>query len=287
MIESVIYKALKNIEDVAENTASYHHQPAVFFQQLPDDKDCNWDSSYMYPRIIYDVNWRCNSERKTDGEMAVDIFCTNESKTMPEELSQSIVSNLSNLFLTDESGTYCLLWDRTDSFDIEGKEPLVCGVSIAFDIVFYPKQEGAVPCPIWSVNQFIKARYPQCTLVGHDTVSEFLKASKECPVIYARKTDTKNIKTSYAMAWMQTDVNISVISDSVENTRAWVNDIVRDLSIEQETVMQNGSPYLIMSIAEVSTNEPVKTGQIVLSGQYGIMRKAEESVKLNNIYFEK
>ena len=285
MIETLIYKTLKGINYIAENAAIYDGSPAVFWQQLPHDKHEKW-KSLMYPRIVYDVNWRYNPERQTDGSMTVDIFCTNETMA-PEQFAEHIISEMSGLFLSDESGTYCLWWDGTNSFDMEGTEPLMCGVSIAFDIVFYPKQEGETPCPVWSINQFIKSKFPQCAVVGHDDISTFLRARKESPIVYVRQTDTKNIKTNYAMAWQQADMNISVISDDVENTKMWVNRLVREFSIEKETVMQNGSPYLIMDIMNSAANEPAKTGQIILSGQYGVMRGTNECIKLNNAYFEK
>lgn len=289
MIETLIYKAITNIEEVQNHASSYAGKPCVFYQQLPHDRERQWNSKEMFPRIIYNVDWVYNPERKTDGKMAVDIYCTNENSIGPEELGEALVAELSELFLTDRSGTYCLVWDRSDSFDIEGHEPLISGLTISFDVIRFPKQEGAEPCPIWSVNQFIKAMQPPCILIGHDTIPERLRATAKQPIVYVRRTDTRidPKKSTYAMAWMQTDINISVISSTVEETRQWTAAIQRDLAIEQETVMQNGSPYLIMKIAENSSNEPLKTGQLLLTGQYGVMRRAKDTTKLNNVHFKK
>lgn len=287
MIESLIYKTLIKVPSISNNMALYADKPAVFYQQIPHDIDKNWTNKGIYPNISYNVDWRYNPERKTDGSMEIDIYCNNESKAAPENLASEIVNNLSELFLTDESGTYCLLWDRSDSFDIEGKEPLVSGVTLLFDVLAFPKQESISPCPIWSVNTFIKENYSDCIMIGHDKVPESLRATSENPVVYVRKVNTKNIKTIYAMAWLEMDISISIISDNINNTRNWVSSIINKLSIEMETLMQTESPFLIMNINENTENDPLKTGQITISGQYGVMRKEKESIKLNNTNFRK
>lgn len=287
MVEELIYKVLQSTPGLAEHTAQYCSKPAIFFQQSPHDQDQKWSGGRMFPRMVYDVNWRYHPERKTDGSMNIDLFCNNESEFMPEQLAKNIVSHLSELFLTDESGTYCLLWDRTDSSDMQGPEPLVCGASIAFDIVRYPVQEGASPCPVWAVNQFIKQMQPACVLIGHDLLPQELRATAQKPIVYTKMVSARNLKTTFGMAWMQMDIAISVLSSNVEERRKWVTAILRDLSMEQEAVMQNGSPYLIMNITEETANDPVQTGQILLSGQYGVMRQMGEGVKLHNAHFKK
>lgn len=284
LIENLIYHALKSISYVSGNVAKYSNEPAVFYQQAPHDRDTLWNGA-MFPRIVYNVDWHYNPERKTDGAMAIVVYCNNENEVFPEEISRNIVDSLSELFLTDESGTYCLLWDRTESFDAEGNEPVVFGTSVTFDILAFPKQESDSPCPVWAANKFIKDMQPNCILLGHDTVPAYLKATALNPILYIKKANTSNLKTSYVMAWMSEDIMISVISESINETRQWVNTIVRGLQIEGETLMQNGSPYLITEIKENTSDDPLRTGQILVSGQYGIMRKQKEEIKLNHATF--
>lgn len=287
MIEDLIYSTILEIPEIKSNIVKYSGSPAVFYQQIPNDMDKGWKSSSMFPRISYNVNWSYNPERKTDGSMDIDIYCTNENNVSPEDLSISVVNGLTELFLTDESGTYCLVWDRSDSFEVEGGEPLISGVTASFDIVSFPNQEGISPCPIWSVNKFIKDTQPNCVLVGHDSISANLRATSKNPVVYVRKNNSRNISTSYAMAWMNADINISIISSDLEETRKWVSAVLQNFYVERETLMENGSPFLINDISESVSNDPLKTGQIVLSGQYGIMRKEKEGIKLNHAIFSR
>lgn len=287
LVEDLIYNALKEIPYVSENAARYSNNPAVFYRQAPHDKEKGWEKGAMFPCIIYNIDWRYNAERKTDGAMAIEVYCNTESRAFPEDISMHIVQSLSELFLTDESGTYCLLWDRSDSFEIEGNEPLTTGVAISFDILAFPKQEGITPCPVWAANQFIKQMQPNCILIGHDEVPAYLRATALNPIIYVRKANAKNVRTTYAMAWLSEDIIISVISSTINETRQWINAILMDFRIEGETVMQNSSPYLIRGIRENTSDDPLKTGQIVLSGEYGVMRKDTDGIKLNNINFER
>lgn len=282
LIENLIYETLKDISYISSKVAKYSNKPAVFYQQAPHDKDKSWGAS-MFPRIVYNIDWQYHPERKTDGTMAIEVYCNNENEVFPEDISASIVENLSELFLTDESGTYCLLWDSTNSFDMEGEEPLIAGTVLSFDVMAFPKQEGISPCPVWAANKFIKDMQPNCILLGHDIVPACLKATALHPVVYVKKANTNMIKTSFAMAWMSENIIISVISENINETRKWINAIIRDLQIEGETMMQNDSPYLITKIEENTSDDPLRTGQIVISGQYGIMRKQKEEIKLNHV----
>ena len=89
------------------------------------------------------------------------------------------------------------------------------------------------------------------------------------------------------MAWMKSTLNIVVVSSNIEETKKWVTAIYRDIAIEGETIMQNGSPFLVMEVQENTTNQPLNMGQITVTGQYGILRKEKEKEKLNHATFEK
>lgn len=281
----MIYEVLLSVPELQEHTAYYDAKPAIFYQQLPNDKDEKWEQ--WYPCVSYGVDWRYNTERKTNGYMAVDIYCSNTSKIAPEDLAMGVIRELSELFLTeDDKSTYCFLWDNMSSFEVQKKEPVVTGVTVTFDIIAFPNQEASVPSPVWSVNQFIEVFQPNCVLIGHDTLPKLLKATKEHPLIYVSKKDTKLISTSYAMAWIQETLHISVLSSDITETKKWVDALIRDLGIERETTMQNGSPFLIMQMSESSDTDPLKTGQISLIGEYGVLRKEKEKIKLNHAIFE-
>ncbi len=283
MVETLFYNVLKENETLKKELASYQREPAIFYQMLPHDMLENWKESF--PRMIYNIEWRYHAERKTDGNMAIDIYCTNENEKAPEDIAKEVVALFEGLFLTEKTDTYYAVWDRTDSFALEEEEPIVYGVRIYFDIYRFSKQEGVSPCPVWAMNQFIKEYQPNCILLGHDKVKEKLYATLKNPIIFVKKESSKNNKTSYAMAWMESTLHISVVSSDIEETRKWITAIYRDIAIEGETVMQNGSPFLVMDLQENAANAPFM-GQIIVTGQYGILRKEKEKIKLNHATFK-
>lgn len=284
MVETLFYNVLKENEILKKELASYQREPAIFYQIFPHDMAENWKESF--PRMIYNIEWRYHAERKTDGIMAIDIYCTNENKKAPEDIAKEVIALFEGLFLTEKSESYCAVWDRTDSFELEEGEPMVYGVRIYFDVYRFVKQEGVSPCPVWAMNQFIKEYQPNCILLGQDKVEEKLYATLKNPIVFVKKESSKNLKTSYAMAWMESTLHISVVSADIEETKKWITAIYRDIAIEQETVMQNGSPFLVMDLQENTANAPFM-GQIIVTGQYGILRKEKEKIKLNHATFQK
>lgn len=285
MIEDLIYKAISQIPLIAQQAAQYNHKAGVFYQQIPNDKDSLWNTPLMFPRVVYHTDWRYNGERKTDGNLYVDVYCLNESTVAPEDFAKSIMDSLDNLFLTKDGNTYCLLWMRSNHFEVTGKEPLVLGTTISFDIIAFPKQTNVIPSPVWGLNRFIKEMQPDCKIIGYDTIPEVLRASSDSPLIYVRMTNTKNVRTSYAMAWQSADIRIHVIAPAIFDANGWVQAILRDLSIERECLMQNDAPFLIFTISQGSQSNPIQEGQISLSGQYGILRKLKDDSKLNYAIF--
>ena len=283
MIETLFYNVLKQNKKLQQELACYKNEPAIFYQMLPHDKAENWKQSF--PRMVYNIEWRYHAERKTDGIMAVDIYCTNENKKAPEDIAKEVVAIFEGLFLTEKTDTYCAVWDRTDSFETEETEPVVFGARIYFDVYRFSKQEGVSPCPVWAMNQFIKEYQPNCILLGHDKIKEKQYATAKNPIVFVKKESSKNSKTSYARAWMESTLHISVVSSDIAETQKWITAIYRDIAIEGETIMQNGSPFLVMDLQENMTNAPFM-GQIIVTGQYGILRKEPQKTKLNHATFQ-
>lgn len=284
MVETLIYNTLQGCEVLQRELAVYEGKPAIFYQQLPHDME-QWQGDSSFPRVIYNIEWRYHPERKADGSMTIDIFCTNTTKIAPEDLAREIATVFEGLFLTEKEESYGVAWDRTDSFAMEGSEPMVSGVTMTFDVFRFVKQEGISPCPVWGMHTFLKEYQPNCILLGRDTLPEKLYATAKYPIVFVKKESSKTIKTSYAMAWLESTLSISVLSSNEEKTRKWVTALYRDIALERETVMENGSPFLVMDVQEMAGKLPLSMGQITVTGQYGILRQEPEGIKLNHGIF--
>ena len=98
MIETLFYEVLKQSEVLKKELACYGKEPAIFYQMLPHDMAENWKQSTSFPRMVYNIEWRYHAERKTDGIMAVDIYCTNENEKAPEDIAKEVVAMFEGLF---------------------------------------------------------------------------------------------------------------------------------------------------------------------------------------------
>lgn len=239
----------------------------------------------MYPCISYKTAW--NDTSACCGRMEAEVYCTNENEISPEFLAESMVKALSGMFLLKSSDMLFLLrWNYSDSFEVERKEPVISGVKVVFDMLRIPLQEEFLPCPVWSVNHYIKRYFQQCILIGYDALPSSFRATTKHPLVYVKKVEENHIRTSYAMAWMGIEINISVFCTNFEETEQWTSAMMQSFSIEKETCMKNGSPLLISDINRNMSHNPLEKGQITIIGEYGVMRKEEEKIKLNHAIFE-
>lgn len=292
-LEELIYQVVTSLPEIQAGLASYAGKPAVFYQQIPHNKERGWENGQQFPRIIYMADWEYSGKRKKSGRLAVDIFCTNENTIGPEQLSKALVAGLSDTILTKGGETCLIQWDRTEGFAVESKEPSVPGATVYFDILCFPVQEGESPCPVWGVNQFIADQFPEITVLGKRlggtgvAAEPVRRAAGESPFLYVQQVSQKNVNTNYARAWLHADLDISIFAGSLEGNKRWTEKIMRPLAIEQEAVMENGSPFLIMEINGGDSGDLEKKGQLLISGQFGIMRQERAKEKLRHINMER
>lgn len=284
--EELIYQQLIKLSCINQNLAKYRKNPAIFYQLIPHDKDKGWDTTDMFPRISYTVDWQYNEKRKSNGVMQIDICCTNENETTPEEFAREIEDNLSELFLTDESGTYCFIWNRSDSF-IDDTEPVIFGISIYFDVIHYPNQEK-FSYPVYAINQFIKEMQPNCIVLEHgEVLPATLRATDKNPIIYVEEISRKTISETYAMSTMEETLSILIFSFDTVDTGLWIKAISNDLHEKLEIPMKKYSSFLIENINEQMEIDPFRTGRITVIGDYRVMKNQEEETKLNHVTFNR
>ena len=291
MIEDLIFKAIVETEKIASHLAVYDNRAAVFYQQAANDKDVKWKGR-QFPRLDYVIDWQYNAERKTVGTMLINLWCTNEDEA-PENIGLIISNELSSLFVTDETGTYSLLWNRTDSFDVAGNEPQMCGVSIVFDVISFPIQfnnDGEAvygrPDPVLSICRYTKNLFPQSYVLGIDEMPEILRPSDENPVIYYRINSVSSaMRNQYAVAWMNASIIGHYIAPSTNKRLMLLKTITERLALAGEVITDDGSPMrLVNPLSYSMANNPITTGQLTVTGQYGVLREYEDVEPIKSIY---
>lgn len=288
MIEDLIQRALSGPE-IGGFLAAYAGKPAVFYQQAPHDLDKAW-AAVQYPRVDYTVDWQFDPERKAAGALLVNAYSlNNQNAAPPEEIGEAIKARLKDLFLTADGETYALAWGRTDAFDMGGEqEPATIGVTLQFDVLAFPAQQTAEPDPIEGANRWIKRRNLEAKVIGLDEMPALYWPTAENPVIYCRlQADGSKMRTSYAMAWMTSAIAIHVFASNITAQQRLCRDIAGRLSLEAEYVMGNGSPVLVKQTNINAGADPLRMGQIVFTGEYGVLRQEPESERLNRAIIQR
>lgn len=291
MIEDLISKAIVESESIAPHLAVYGDKAAVFYQQAAHDKDVRWKGR-QYPRLDYVIDWQYNAERKAEGTMLINLWCTNEDEP-PENIGLIISNELSGLFVTDETGTYSLLWNRTDGFDVAGSEPQMYGVTITFDVIAFPIQfnnggetKFGYPDPVLSICRYTKKLFPQSYVLGIDDMPEILRPSDESPVIFYRINNVSSaMRNQYAVAWMNASIIGHYIAPSTNKRLMLLKTITERLALDGDVIMDDGSPMrLVNPLSYSMANNPITVGQLTVTGQYGVLREYEDVEPIKSIY---
>lgn len=287
MIEDLIYKALNSIEGLIPLLALHNGEPAIFYQEAPHDVDPGWGES-QFPRVNYMVDWQYNAERKSEGTVAVDLWCLNNQEVSAEDLSIMIQSALSELFMTDQSGTYEMVWNRSDYFEGEGeKDPKIVGYTILFDILAFPNQQALTPSPVWALNSFIKKIEENAKVIGYDTLDELWRPSESAPAVYVRIASNDFSRSSYAVAWLKAVLNVHVIAPDPNARLNLLQKIIHELSLAGEAITDDGSPFFVQQIKHSMSTDPLRVGQMTVTGEYGVLPKEPDVPLLLNANFNR
>lgn len=270
MVEDLIYKALTGITKLTTLLATHNQRPAIFYQNAPHDRDSLW-GVLQYPRMDYTVDWQYNAERKTAGNLAINVWCLNNQAHSPENIEPIIRTGLSELFLTEGTDTFAILWARSDLFEAGGgQEPQVQGVTLSFDLLAFPSLLKGVNDPLEGVSMWFKQFLPTASIIGLDGLPSVLKATDEKPIIYCRLlSDTNVMRNSYAVAWISVTIAIHVFTGSMQFRQVKCREIVHTLALKGEIDLMDGSPMLLKQVTMNTSYDPLRQGQITLSGEYG------------------
>ena len=286
MIEELVNKALLGSKTLNDALATYDCEPAIFYERAAHDKDPSW-GEVQFPRCVYTVEWMYDAERTKSGVVSVDIISLADEGT-PVEIADGLVEELSGMFFTQEDQTtYSIIWSRSDSFTTDGEEPKKLGITVFFDIVEFPIQLTTTPDPVLSTMNWIKEHQPDINVIGKDGLDELWFPTDEKPACYVRLSgETSQVRPSYAVVWLRANMVVHIICPSAKARVTWLKKLADDLAIEGEIITDDDSPMFIKSLSINSGANPISAGQLMFDGEYGVLRKEPEKVKLIHPHFE-
>lgn len=285
---------------IAGMLAKYAGGPAFFYSKAPQDKSPGWEG-YKYPRVSFGIDTRQDPERKTAGTMSMNIFVTTECPEVggsdPDRaIEERLIELLSGAFFTDAEGnTYCLVWERSDSFVMENisaeTHPEVYGLTSTFEIMEFPPQFTTDPDPVQGLNRWTRANFPEAALIGYDNLPPVFRPDNEHPAIYWRfDGDETTDRQSYAVTWYNGTFCAHVICESVMERNRWIKVMVERAQMAGEVILPDTSPMFLKRIVIRHAADPLREGQIQIIGQYGVLeqqRKERAQFKLMHPYINK
>ena len=277
--------------------AVFDGQPAFFYQKAPHDDTPGWGTP-KYPRLDFNVDMRHDPERKTEGTMTFNIVCSRECPDIggqdPDRAIEARLMELvSGTFYTgSDRATVCAEWERSDEFVYESGEksnntpPEVYGLTVTFSIMAFPEQITTTPDPIQGLNAWTKRHFPKMTAIAYDDMPPVWKPTDENPAIYWRFTGTSSTnRQSYSVAWYTGTFAAHVIAESVAERNKWTKAIIEWAQLEGEVILPDTSPMFINRIAVRHNADPLRDGQLELTGQYGVLRVEDAQIRLLHPYY--
>jgi hypothetical protein len=281
MVEEKIYDYLINNQQIAQFLTSYGGKPAVFLQEAPADTAAGWDGG-QYGRLVFGVDYAGDPERSVSATLWVDVYSHKDGPD-PEEIAPVISDEMDNRFFADGNEVIALAWNATSGFQETRNDKLVNGVSLTFDVLYFPEQLTTEPDPVKAINWWTKERIPHALIIGVDELPESW-TPRENPTIYWRLGSigpSTLYPDTFNCTWHSVDLSGHFMIDDT-NTRLTVcKAIIDELAAAEPVIMADKSPMFVTRIAARTANDAIKTGQITVSASYGVLRKYREVPKLN------
>ena len=296
-ISGLVYREVTGDAQAAGMLAAYGGTPAFFNSKAPSDSRPGWGDA-RYPRADFTVDMRQDAERKTAGTLTVNIYVTADVPQVGDldpdrALERRLIELLSGVFFTDEAeGTFCTEWDRSDMFSFETQtgqtHPEVYGLSMTFDILAFPPQLTVDPDPIQGLNRWTKRIAPGAAAIGYDPLPEVFRPTDGHPAIYWRFRGAEaDNRQSYAVTWYNGTFCAHVMTEGVMERNRWIKAIVEAAQAEGEVILPDTSPMFIQRISIRHGADPLREGQLELTGRYGVLtqqRKERAQMKLMHAY---
>lgn len=282
MIEETLYEYLCNCEQLASMLAKYGEDtPAIFQQIAPQDSDPMW-KEMQYARIVYDIDKTGDVQRKISGMLYMDIMCSDES-TPPEDIETILKELIDGYFFVVDGMTYAAKWERSDSFKTEPNHK-VFGITVTFSLLAFPKQNTAEPDTVALMNTWAKELFPNATILNVSGTAAVFKPTDEAPAIYWSFQGLKDspISSVFHCTWIQNILTMHVMAPSETIRNAIVTQAMQELAAKTRVLFPDKSQFIIHSVAGNMSADPIKTGQLTVSGSYGLLRQYPASPILNH-----
>lgn len=119
------------------------------------------------------------------------------------------------------------------------------------------------------------------TAIACDSMPPVWRPSEENPAVYWRFEGTAGTdRQSYAVTWLTGTFAAHIITENVTERNKWTKAIIEQAQLDGEVILMDGSPMFINRIAVRHVADPLREGQMELTGQYGVLRVEDARIRL-------
>ena len=282
-MDEVIYEYLTEQQDLRDILTSWDERPAVFNREAPAAEDGYWANGAQSPRIIFGLDMQEDPERKISGTLTLDVYISTE--IFLEDIEPIVRNLLDQKFFSDTENTIAVNWRSNNPFYTPDKGDQIAGMTMVFDVVALPDQHLTFPCPVTALDTFIKSVFPDYIVIGTDELPSVFEATDSTPVLYVRlrelKTSTR--PSTYFTQWYDATMMVHVIAPDITVREKVSKILIETLGVHRERItMPDGAPMMISLVVEQMGADQLKTGQISMTGTYGLLTKFD-GTPLKNI----
>lgn len=285
MIESIIRKHLQEFPALSEILTKYAGEPAVFNSQFPDDQDESWESGQQYPRLVFELDMSEDPERKISGTLLLHCYFNTDSGLFPEEVDEILKSSIDGYFFSDETDTISVKWRQTDPFYTPESGNRIAGLTVSSDVVAFPCQMTTDPDPIAALNGYIRCRFPECVIIGIDNLENAWKPTNRTPAVYFRfvKLSPGSINSTYNVTWYDPTIQAHIMCPGEHARNAIVRTMAEELTAKTRLILADRSPFMYLRATAAFGADPLKAGQVTITGTYGVLREYAAVPEMNHI----
>jgi hypothetical protein len=291
MLDGLLKEQIRGDPCIAEMLTRYNGTPAFFYQRSPQDTDERW-SKPTFPRIDYNIDMMSNAERKVAGVLVLNVWCSANNAAMPEDIEKRLIELIDGAFYTcGDKASVCAIWVRSDAFmqETTPTTPEVFGTTLTFDLMAFPEQLTTDPDPVQALNTWTRENFPETVLIAVGDSPPIWKPTDGRPAVYWRIDGVvSNDRQNYSVAWFNGQFACHVIARSVADGRRLIKAIIEEIQTKGEVLLHDGSPMFVTQITARSGADPLREGQILLAGRYGVLKKHKKelaAVPLKRINF--
>jgi hypothetical protein len=165
---------------------------------------------------------------------------------------------------------------RSDAFDEKTEKEQsqrTIGITVLFDVMACPSQYTLYPDPVKAINQWTKTILPEATVIGEDTINDWLVPSRNNPVVYWRISSQSVKEKTFACTWMNVVLEGHVYAKNAADRLYALTFINTEMALIGHVPMEDTSPLFVKDFAFKPHQVYLSQGQMSLSGSFGLLQR--------------